>query len=166
MHRLRLEAGDRLYLSHDTYDLPEKIVFRQTADRIIATLDRSRMAMGRSVIAVVAIGTASLLPLLACLNSRLFTCLYRALAGEEGRVLPQVKVKTILLLPLPGACLEGSNNPAWVRLGESARRRLAEPSDCIELDEEIDRAVYALFGISAPEIAAIEATSGPNLQGY
>jgi hypothetical protein len=154
---LLLQPGERLYMSRETYELPQKVVFRQTADRVTATLDRSRMVMGRSVIAIVAVGDAPLLPLLACLNSKLFTRLYRALAGEEGRVLPQVKVKTISLVPLPSACLEGSNNRTWIQLGEMARRRLAEFGDCAQLDDEIDRAVYTLFGITASEIAALEA---------
>ncbi len=162
---LRLQPDDRLYMSRDTYELPEKVVFRQTADRITATLDRSRMAMGRSVIAIVACATASLLPLLACLNSTLFTGLYRALAGEEGRVLPQVKVATISLLPLPDACLE-AGNPAWVQLGEMARLRLEQPGECTPLDHEIDRAVNELFGLTVPEIAALGAPKRPKMQEY
>lgn len=154
----RLQPGERLYTSPDTYDLPEKVVFRQTADRITATLDRSRMAMGRSVIAIVAVGSASLLPLLACLNSTLYTGLYRALAGEEGRVLPQVKVKTISLLPLPRACLEDCD-PDWIQLGEMARLRLEERGECTPLDDEIDRAVCALLGVTASEVAALGATA-------
>jgi predicted RNA methylase len=153
---LRLEPGEQLYLSHETYRLPEKVVFRQTADRVTATLDRTCMAMGRSVIAVIAAEDAPLLPLLACLNSRLFTVLYRALAGEEGRVLPQVKVKTISMLPLPSACLEGGSNAAWVELGEMARTRLTSHGDGARLEVEIDRAVCALFGLSARETANIK----------
>jgi hypothetical protein len=164
--RLQLQPGERLYLSPDTYDLPEKVVFRQTADRITATLDRSRMVMGRSVIAVVATDPATLFPLLACLNSRLFTCLYRALAGEEGRVLAQVKVNTISLLPLPAACLAGSTDRAWVQLGEIARVRLTEPGDCLQLDQEIDLAVCALFGLTAAEAAAVDVFSPRNFQEY
>jgi hypothetical protein len=99
--RALLYAGETLSLGWPTYRLEEKIVLRQTADRPIATLDRSRMAMGRSVIAIAACGGGSLRGMLACLNSRLMTTLYRALSGEEGRILPQVKVGTILRLPLP-----------------------------------------------------------------
>lgn len=154
--RLRLQPGERLYLDHETYRLPAKIVFRQTADRITATLDRTCMALGRSVIAVTAEDDAALLPLLACLNSSLATRLYRALAGEEGRVLPQVKVKTLCLLPLPNACLDGTRNATWVALGEMARRRLTHPRDDAILDGEIDRAVCALFGLSVGETAIIE----------
>ena len=77
-----LQPGETLSMDPSTYRLPEKIVFRQTADRIVATLDRSRMAMGRSVIAITRDADVSLRALLACLNSRLLTVLYRTLAGE------------------------------------------------------------------------------------
>jgi hypothetical protein len=163
---LRLEPGEQLYLSHETYRRPEKVVFRQTADRITATLDRTCMAMGRSVISVVAEADAPLLPLLACLNSELFTCLYRALAEEEGRVLPQVKVKTMSLLPLPRACLDGPGNPAWIRLGEMARTRLERQDDGATLDREIDHTVCALFGISAGEGAEIKTRMSPQIPEY
>src|SRR5205085_12432404 len=96
-----LEPGDQLSLSGEIYRLPEKIVFRQTGDRVVATLDRSRMVMGRSVMAVTREGDVSLPALLACLNSRLITGLYRTLSGEEGRVLAQVKVGMVRALPIP-----------------------------------------------------------------
>jgi predicted RNA methylase len=158
---LRLQPGEQLYLGHETYRLPEKIVFRQTADRITATLDRTRMAMGRSVIAITGQDDASLLPLLACLNSELFTRLYRALAGEEGRVLPQVKVRTISMLPLPSACLDVRGNAAWVNLGEMARTRLACHAVDVRMDAEIDRAVCALFGLPIRENGPIVTDMSP-----
>jgi len=100
----RLQPGETLSLDWATYRLPEKIVIRQTADQIIATLDPGGMAMGRSVIAITRRRDASLQALLACLNSRLLTTLYRTLAGEEGRIFPQVKVSRLLALPLPAVC--------------------------------------------------------------
>src|SRR5207302_1294887 len=93
--------GETLSMNESVYTLREKIVFRQTADRVVATLDRLGAAMGRSVIAVTADEGISLTSLLVCLNSRLISVVYRALAGEEGRILPQVKVGKVLLLPVP-----------------------------------------------------------------
>jgi hypothetical protein len=57
--------------------------------------------MGRSVIAVMAEPGISLPALLACLNSSLLAEVYRSLAAEEGRVLPQVKVGRLHMLPVP-----------------------------------------------------------------
>jgi hypothetical protein len=165
--RQRLLPDERLYLDAATYALPEKIVFRQTADRMTATLDTTRMVMGRSVIAVTSVGNAPLLPLLACLNSRLFTALYRALAGEEGRILPQVKVGMVLALPVPRSCLPGAGaDGAWGRAGENARALLACEARDRRLDAAVDRFVYELYGLSPAEIAEVEGCAGERLEEH
>lgn len=164
---------ERLSVDLPVYRRAEKIVFRQTADRIVATLDRTRMAFGRSVIAITAEGEADLLPLLACLNSSPVTALYRTMSGESGRVLPQVKVGRMRVLPIPGACLLapgaapreeiGARRPcvddavldalndrpahAWAWLGELAGERL-QARDGGLLDARIDRLVSALYGLT------------------
>jgi hypothetical protein len=174
-----LAAGETLSLDWPTYHRIEKIVLRQTADRLVATLDRTRMALGRSVIAITAEGDGSLAALLACLNSRLLTALYRALAGETGRLLPQVKVGRLLALPVPKV--------SAVPLKEDDRRRarnMIEAGDweeliervavdsvlgwaCLELLAQslladpsppgpIDRIVYCLYGLTPQEISLVE----------
>lgn len=135
--RTLLQDGEALSAGWSTYRLTEKIVFRQTADRPVATLDRSRMVMGRSVIALTAEGDVSLRAVLACLNSRLVAALYRALSGEEGRILPQVKVRTILRLPLPAV----SSSPIPPDLLLAVENRLANDADGLVRDAARDCAV-------------------------
>jgi len=147
-----LAPGETLSYGQAVFELPEKVVFRQTADRIVATLDRSRMAMGRSVIAITREADASLLPLLACLNSQLLTALYRLLAGEEGRVLPQVKVGRMQALPVP---LPAEHDPGWPALEALAAEMLRTGGCDRALDRRIDRAVCALYGLDAEEMAAL-----------
>lgn len=101
-----LAEGEQISLGLATYRLPEKLLIRQTADRLVATLDRSRVLFGRSVLALTAEGNVSLPALLAWLNSRLLTTLYRILAGEEGRILPQVKVGRLRALPVPAVAAQ------------------------------------------------------------
>lgn len=100
-YALTLQPGETVSVNLGVAGLGEKIVLRQTADRLVGTLDRSCCVLGRSVIAVTNQGNASLPALLAWLNSSLLTRLYRALADEEGRVFPQVKVARLLALPVP-----------------------------------------------------------------
>ncbi|MGH2442759.1 MAG: N-6 DNA methylase [Chloroflexota bacterium] len=147
-----LLPGEHLSMNPDLQARPEKIVLRQTADTLIATIDRSQMLMGRSVIAITPESCASLHALLACLNSRLLTLLYRALAGEEGRILPQVKVARLASLPMP----EPHGSIAWGQLHALCRRRLAARSPAPELESKIDAAVYRLFALTEREIAWVE----------
>lgn len=172
-----LHPGETLSLDWPTYRRAEKIVLRQTADRIIATLDRTGMAMGRSVLAITPEAGGSLAALLACLNSRLLTALYRTLAGEEGRILPQVKVARLVALPLPALCtmplspalLERASGSlpasgreaelvldeagrdslfAWACLDRLARLLLSGEGEAPSLAGLVDRLVYVLYGLA------------------
>jgi hypothetical protein len=172
-----LAPAETLSLDFATYRA-EKIVFRQTADRLIATLDRGGAVMGRSVIAITREADVSLLALLACLNSRLLSTLYGSLAEEEGRILPQVKVSRVAALPVPDVCalplsdalrgeardaladsvhcgtsavLERAREDApfaWACLHELAARCLAVGGADRRLDALIDAIVDRLYGVS------------------
>jgi hypothetical protein len=150
LHRLLPE--ERFSLGWSTCALPEKIVVRQTSDRIVATLDRTGLAMGRSVIAITAEADVSLPALLACLNSRLVTVLYRALSGEEGRLLPQVKVARLLALPIPST---DDRRVHWDELRTLAESMLAADGRDDQLDQAIDRLVCETYGLTSEEIALI-----------
>ncbi|MBV9280474.1 MAG: N-6 DNA methylase, partial [Chloroflexi bacterium] len=176
-----LQAGETLSLGWSTYGLPEKVVLRQTADRIVATLDRTRMAMGRSVIAITSEADVSLRALLACLNSRLLTVLYRSLAGEEGRILPQVKVARIKALPLadvpsipasgepPGGTIDrgtlladAERDPAmaWASLDHLSDALLQAEGRDQETDALVDDIVYRLYGLTPGEVELVERAGG------
>jgi predicted RNA methylase len=151
---LRHDAEDMLLpgesLSYDagTAALPAKIVLRQTADRIIATLDRTRMVMGRSVIAVVVLQPDLLVPILALLNSGPVTAFYRALSGERGRILPQVKVARLRALPLPSL---DDHHAVWAQLGWWGQRLLDRNGQDPRAEAEVDRLVARVYDLSAPE---------------
>jgi predicted RNA methylase len=155
--RYQWHAGDgpngKLFYDRDLRLVPDKLVLRQTADRIIATLDRTGMVMGRSVIAITARSPQMLLPLLACLNSRLLALLYRAMAGEEGRVLPQVKVARLRALPIPRGCMTADDG--WLALASLAVDMLSDEGRNASLDRAIDAEVCALYGLSAGEANVI-----------
>lgn len=164
-----LMPGEVLSGDWSTYRLPEKIVLRQTADCIVATLDRSRMAMGRSVMAITAESQVSLRALLALLNSRLITLLYRALSGEEGRILPQVKAGTLKQLPVPSICaltledmrtaspVAAGPEAAWRRLHGLVERLLSAEGQDLAAIPQIDRIVYDLYGLCPAEVSLVEA---------
>jgi hypothetical protein len=185
----QLDEGEHLTLSWPAYRLSQKIVLRQTADRLVATLDYTRMAMGRSVIAITAEREVSLRAVLACLNSRLLTELYRALTGEEGRVLPQVKVGRLLALPIPALCAvplplgliqeaeraisaareDGSarllqraaDEPvfAWTVLDRLAGLLLQAEGQDEGIDALIDQVVYRFYGLTGAEMGMISTLS-------
>ncbi|MEW5718982.1 MAG: N-6 DNA methylase, partial [Chloroflexota bacterium] len=95
-------ANEVVHLSTKVYKVAPKILFRQTADHIIATIDYRGVWFGRSIIAILPARQSDyrLEYFLALLNSRYFDWLYRNLVRETGRVFAQVKLSKIKQLPI------------------------------------------------------------------
>ena len=93
------------------YDRAEKIVTRQTACGLIATLDRERHFVRNSVHVTFQKpehASLSLEALCACLNSRFYIDYFLAVTGETGEIFPQVHIADLKRLPvLPGLLKPG-----------------------------------------------------------
>lgn len=95
--------------SPEVYDRAEKLLTRQTAKGLIATVDRARYFVRNSV-HVTYPKPAGLLwdracalsldALCACLNSRLYSEYLLAVTGEDGSYFPQVHIADLRRLPL------------------------------------------------------------------
>ena len=143
-------------MREQVYRRAPKMLFRQTADRPVATLDRKGVWFGRSVIALTAAKESDLLRLTAVFNSRAFGALYRAVAPESGRPFAQVKVNKLKLLPVPGK--EGGEELAGL-----ARAMLREREGVKReaLLAGIEEAVCWGYGMSEREIARVEEALRP-----
>ena len=88
-----------VYLDLALVDL--KILTRQTSDRIQAAIDSTRLVPAKSIHTTIvrAEGYAEEF-LLALLNSRLMTYIYRLRTGEVGRTFAQVKLYDLRQLPI------------------------------------------------------------------
>jgi len=182
-HWLRHDFQARLDAEVDTFRFsPEflerrKIVYRQTADRIIATLDQQNFLTDKTLHTIVLRreweDKLDLRYILGLLNSRLMTYLYRTLAQEQGRTFAQVKIFRTKQLPIPGIGAPGPTDAArhdrMVQLVEAmlalhrhkAAARTQAEQDLYQrqieaTDREIDLLVYELYGLTADEIAVVE----------
>ena len=108
------------------FDRAEKLLTRQTARGLIATLDRERFFVRNSV--HVTFGKPpgsgadfeeglSLAALCACLNSTFYEAYVLAVTGETGRVFPQVHIADLKRLPIPARWL--TRGGLLCRLGEA-----------------------------------------------
>lgn len=96
------QSGDYASLRDKQLFTTPKIWTRQTGDRIIATWDDTISYADNTLHATQPRRDCPLSPLylLALLNSRLLTAIYRALTGEQGRALAQVKLVFLRRLPI------------------------------------------------------------------
>ena len=139
-----LDEGESINVCQHIYELPEKLIFRQTSDTLIATIDTSRKYLGRSVIAITREGRLSLGYLLTLFNSKLLAWIYNLLAQEEARILAQVKVNKVEKLPIRRISFTMPREKRE-RLVEEG---IAEATEWIEKVEEAASASFSAFSAS------------------
>jgi methylase of polypeptide subunit release factors len=135
------------------FDRPEKVVSRQTASTLIATLETNRYFPLNNVHVHFPSETNSLYCcrcLLGLLNSTLLRYVYRTRSEETGKVFPQVHISAVRQLPVPKkpspegiAALRESVNEI-LKSGCSDTRRAA-----------LDKAVFDLYGLSQDQRDAV-----------
>jgi hypothetical protein len=154
--RDRKQKADGLAVRESVYRAAPKLLLRQTGDRPVATVDRSGVWFGRSVIAITGRSERELLWLAAVLNSDVFAALYRAVTPEAGRPFAQVKVSKLEVVPLPSRVDETIAEAAGELLAETDEGRRSE------LAVTIEALVADAYGLSERERElAAEAVNGP-----
>jgi hypothetical protein len=137
------------YLERDV-----KIIYRQTADRIIATIDKHQYYLDKSVHLIVLRenheNEYDMKYLLAILNSKLATHFYRDIAKELGRTFAQVKTFNIKKIPIFPATQKQhifiTLCNCMLFLNETEERRKTEKELIEYIDKQIiDSLVYELY---------------------
>ena len=138
--------------------VPEKIVTRQTADGIIATLDTDQYFSTNSVHTTRAKPTSTLgiRFILGVLNSKVVSFFYRSNYKEKEGAFPQVKVNKLRTIPIPNA--NAQQQTAIVRLVNKIldARKVDAAADTTASEHELDCLVYALYDLTPDEILIVE----------
>lgn len=172
-----IRPNEVVRLNEDVYSFVPKILLRQTADHIIATIDYRGVWFGRSIIAILPTPKSAYKVeyFLGLLNSRYFEWLYHKLVHETHRVFAQVKLSKIKQLPIRTIVF---SNPAdrkrhgglvsAVERMLELNKQLAPVSDTYgyereallkeieKTDKEIDNLVYDLYGLTEEERKIVE----------
>jgi type I restriction-modification system DNA methylase subunit len=153
----RAKGGGGLRLRERSIFERPKILTRQTADAIIAAYDEENFYYANTLHGT-AITDKAYHPhyVLGLLNSRITTWYYRSNTDEEGKVFAQIKIELLRKMPIPKADKD-QQRPVIQLVGTilAAKQRDAG-ADTSELEREIDKLVYALYGLTADEIAIVE----------
>lgn len=156
------------------FKVEEKIISRQTSDRLIATIDTEQyFSLDSTHVIHLTTQNISLKYLLGIYNSSLINYLYQNSVKESGRVFAQVKVVNIKPLPIKEINFqnktEKNQHDKMVRMVEQIldakkQLRIAKTDKdkayyqrrSTELDAQIDNLVYELYGLTEDEIMLIE----------
>ncbi len=151
----------------------EKIILRQTADRLIGTFDNENYITRHSTHLIrMKDCRTSIKYILGLFNSKLLTYYYRTIIPEKGKAFAEVKVVNVEKLPIR-TIPESQQQPIIQLVNEmlSLNKRLNEIGDkkiderwnieekIRKTDAEIDQMVYKLYGLTEEEIRIIEETS-------
>ena len=146
----------------DIFKTDEKIIIRQTSDRIIGAYDDEEYFTLASTFVIKQFKKSiSYKSLLAILNSTLFLYLYRNINNEKGRVLPQIKKKHIFHLPIrlnfnEQPVINIVNKILSLTQSEDYLENPQKQAKVKQYERQIDQLVYKLYGLTEEEIKIVE----------
>lgn len=160
-----LKSNETVYFNETVYNTSPKIIFRQTADCIIATIDESKRWFDGSVIGLVPnkISKYNINYILGLLNSKYLKWYYHKIVNEEGRVFAQVKLSKVKQLPIRIIDFDNDNEiilhdkmVALVQQIISEKEKDLDQNVIINLEQQIDNLVYKLYELTYDEVLVVE----------
>jgi hypothetical protein len=137
------------------FDLPEKIVIRQTSDCLIATLDTQKfVCMNNLHIVNSKDEKYNLKYILALINSKLMNFYYETLNPEKGEVLAEVKKQNVEKL-----LIKIANNKTqfiFIQRVDEILTFKSQGKDTTALEQQIDNMVYKLYELTYQEVKIID----------
>lgn len=155
----QLRGNERVVLNREFFGTVPKLVWRQTPQHLVVAVDDRGLWFGRSVQAGVIRPSKCYLDyrfLCGILNSSYTRFRYGQLAGEGGRVFPQVKWAKIRRLSVPDAARDKQMPIINIVDKITVIKRGDRAADVTALEHEIDQLVYQLYRLTPEEIAIVE----------
>jgi len=153
-----LDENDTFRFSQELMEKLPKIIYRQTSNKIVATIDFKKNFNDKTVHIIVnnEENNFDLKVVLGLLNSKMINYFFQSFKEEEGRAFAQVKTVDIKNLPfvIP-------NETIQIELSELVNQILTKKSkdnsaDTTNLENDIDQLVYQLYELTEDEIKIVE----------
>jgi hypothetical protein len=136
-----------------TFDAKEKIVIRQTGDKLIAAIDNLQFICMNNlhIITLLPKSKIKLKYLLALLNSKLFDFYHQCLNPEKGEALAEIKKENVGKLPVKIISMKEQNK--FVKLVDEVLelKSTNSQSDTKILEDKIDEMVFEIYNLSQKE---------------
>ena len=163
-YRELLKNNEIVYFNESVFNVPEKIVWRQTSSYFLGTLlDRKIWFANTLQAGLLKDKRFSLKYILALLNSTYLRHLYTQNVKESGRVFPQVKLTKLRSLPIK--LISNDKQAIFNEIVEKIiliiknndyLQNLKRQAKVKVLEDEIDELVYQLYGLTPEEIKIVE----------
>ena len=146
----------------ENHHQPERLLMRQTDDDLIVAYhseaESGRFYTDNTLHTILPKSQKTNLKyFLALFNSRLLNFVYHVISQEQGKSQAQVKIKVVKTLPVVVPA-EEEQRPIIALADEILSAKATDLNvDTAELEEEIDKRVYALYNLTQGEIAIVEA---------
>ncbi|MBD1211238.1 MAG: N-6 DNA methylase [Dolichospermum circinale Clear-D4] len=137
------------------FDLPEKIVIRQTSDCLIGTLDTQKfICMNNLHIVNSKDEKYNIKYILAIINSKLMNFYYETLNPEKGEVLAEVKKQNVEKLLIKIA--NNKTQLIFIQRVDEILTFKSQGKDTTALEQQIDDMVYKLYELTYQEVKIID----------
>jgi hypothetical protein len=169
-HRYTLKWNKDNYISYgpwlaaprdaEIFDKDEKIIVRQTSDKLIATIIQKGFVMRNNThILLSDKPDYKLKYILALLNSKLFDFIYWTINPEKGEALAEVKAMHLdqLRIKLADNAIQEKMETFVDQI--LIKKAQDQSADTTDLENQIDQLVYQLYELTEEEIAIVEGSS-------
>ena len=135
-----------------------KIIYRQTSNRIVATIDYNKNFHNKTIHTLInrPDNNFDLRFVLGLLNSKLLNYFFQSFKEEEGRAFAQVKTVDIKNLPFLVVSKEVEVSLSSIVSQILFIKENSPTADTTTLESQIDQLVYELYGLTEEEIGIVE----------
>jgi hypothetical protein len=166
-HRYTLKWNKDNYISYgpwlaaprdaEIFDKDEKVIVRQTSDKLIATIIQKGFVMRNNThILLSDKPDYKLKYILALLNSKLFDFIYWTINPEKGEALAEVKAMHLEQLPIKLADNAIQEKVETLVDHILTKKTQGQSADTTDFENQIDQLVYQLYGLTEEEIKMVE----------
>lgn len=166
-HRYTLKWNNDNYISYgpwlaaprdaEIFEKDEKIIVRQTSDKLIATIIEKGFVMRNNTHILLSDKLNYKLKfILALLNSKLFDFIYWTINPEKGEALAEVKAMHLDQLPIKMADTKMQEKIEIIVDQILAKKSQDNSADTTDLENQIDQLVYQLYELTEEEIKIVD----------
>ncbi len=153
-----LEENDTFRFNQEIMETSPKIIYRQTSNRIVATIDYNKNFHNKTIHTLInrPDNNFDLRFVLGLLNSKLLNYFFQSFKEEEGRAFAQVKTVDIKNLPFLVVSKEVEVSLSSIVSQILFIKENSPTADTTTLESQIDQLVYELYGLTEEEIEIVE----------